>query len=515
MHLLGIMVLLLSAHLKQTQKLLQNVSEAKEIVINANVIFGWLKFRREKRVSKSYLEFLKSKQNVATDAGFDASDLNEHLFQYEADIVRWALKKGKAALFEDCGLGKSIQQLSWAEKVSEHTGKSVLIVAPLSVAHQTVREGEKFGIKATYAPDGSAVTDTGLYTTNYERLSGFDASKFSGVVLDESSILKDYTSSTKQTLIDMFKDTPYKLCCTATPSPNDYVELGNHAEFLGIMSRTEMLATYFVHDGGETQKWRLKGHAQQAFFAWVASWACCMTHPSDLGYEMIGFNLPELRLHEIEVKTGTIEAEDGQFGLFPQVSMSLMERRKARRDSLTSRAQKAVEIALSEDTPCLLWCDLNSEQDDLERLLGDRAFSVRGATPSDLKVEYERRWREGERKILISKPSVFGYGMNWQHCSREIFVGLSDSFEAYYQAVRRCWRFGQTMPVDVYIVISEAEGAVKANIERKQADAIRMTQELVKYTKDILKSDVRHTTRITETYFTNERMDIPKWMQPA
>ena len=240
-----------------------------------------------------------------------------------------------------------------------------------------------------------------------------------------------------------------------------------------------------------------------------------MTHPADLGYEMVGFNLPELRLHEIEVKTGTIEAEDGQFGLFPQVSMSLMERRKARRDSLTSRAQKAVEIALSEDTPCLLWCDLNSEQDDLERLLGERAFSVRGATPSDLKVEYERRWREGERKILISKPSVFGYGMNWQHCCREIFVGLSDSFEAYYQAVRRCWRFGQTMPVDVYIVISEAEGAVKANIERKQADAIRLTQELVKYTKDILQSDVRHTTRITETYFTNERMDIPTWMQPA
>lgn len=462
-----------------------------------------------------YLEFLRSKQNVATDAGFDADDLNEHLFQYEADIVRWALKKGKAALFEDCGLGKSIQQLSWAEKVSEHTGKSVLIVAPLSVAHQTVREGEKFGIEAIYAKDMSTVKETGIYTTNYERLGGFDAAAFSGVVLDESSILKDYTSATKQVLIDMFMETPYKLCCTATPSPNDYVELGNHAEFLGIMSRTEMLATYFVHDGGETQKWRLKGHAQDAFFAWVASWACCMTHPADLGYEMVGFNLPELRLHEIEVKTGTIEAEDGQFGLFPQVSMSLMERRKARRDSLTSRAQKAVEIALSEDTPCLLWCDLNSEQDDLERLLGERAFSVRGATPSDLKVEYERRWREGERKILISKPSVFGYGMNWQHCCREIFVGLSDSFEAYYQAVRRCWRFGQTMPVDVYIVISEAEGAVKANIERKQADAIRLTQELVKYTKDILQSDVRHTTRITETYFTNERMDIPTWMQPA
>lgn len=308
-------------------------------------------------MSKSYLEFLKSKQNVAVDAGFECSELNKHLFQYEADIVRWALKKGKAALFEDCGLGKGIQQLSWAEKVCEHTGRSVLVVAPLSVAHQTVREGEKFGIKATYAPDMDAITDAGIYTTNYDRIGNFDASAFAGVVLDESSILKDYTSATKQALIDMFKFTPYKLCCTATPSPNDYVELGNHAEFLGIMSRTEMLATYFVHDGGETQKWRLKGHAQEAFFAWVASWACCMTKPSDLGYEMAGFDLPELRLHEIVCLSDMIEADDGQIGFLPQVSMSLMERRKARRDSMDMRVKEAVrlskELAQGDDTKSL------------------------------------------------------------------------------------------------------------------------------------------------------------------
>ena len=464
-------------------------------------------------MNKSYLEFLKSKQNVAVDAGFECAVLNKHLFQYEADIVRWALKKGKAALFEDCGLGKGIQQLSWAEKVCEHTGRSVLVVAPLSVAHQTVREGEKFGIKATYAPDMGAITDVGIYTSNYDRISNFDASVFAGVVLDESSILKDYTSATKQALIDMFKFTPYKLCCTATPSPNDYVELGNHAEFLGIMSRTEMLATYFVHDGGETQKWRLKGHAQEAFFAWVASWACCMTKPSDLGYEMDGFNLPELRLNEVICRSDMIEADDGQIGFLPQVSMSLMERRKARRDSMSVRTKKAAEIAASEDTPCLLWCDLNAEQDELEQVLGDNAFSIRGSTPDDKKIELERRWREGERKILITKPACYGYGMNWQHCCREVFVGLSDSFEAYYQAVRRCWRYGQTNPVDVYIVISDAEGAVKANIERKQTDAIRLTQELVKYTKDILSAEVWHTTRITENYFANERMNVPAWLK--
>lgn len=216
-------------------------------------------------MNSKYLEFLKSKQNVATDAGFEVDDLNPKLYEYEHDIVRWALKKGKSAIFAECGLGKTPMQLEFANQVCRHTGKSVLVVAPLSVAHQTIREGEKFDIHASYAPDMSAVTTPGIYTTNYDRIGNFDASAFAGVVLDESSILKDYTSATKQALTDMFKFTPYKLCCTATPSPNDYVELGNHAEFLGIMSRTEMLATYFVHDGGETQKWRLKGHAQEAF----------------------------------------------------------------------------------------------------------------------------------------------------------------------------------------------------------------------------------------------------------
>lgn len=465
------------------------------------------------QINVGYKKFLQRKQIAAESSGFEATDLNEQLFDYEADIVRWACRKGKAALFEDCGMGKTIQQLEFARKVSEHTGKSVLIIAPLSVAQQTAREGEKFNIKVMYAQDMSAVNEIGIYTTNYDRVERFDASAFSGVVLDESSILKDYTSATKRILIDMFRDTPYKLCCTATPSPNDYVELGNHAEFLGVMSRAEMLATYFVHDGGETQKWRLKGHASEAFFAWVASWACCMTNPGDLGYEMDGFELPELRLHEIECRSGTIENEDGQIGLFPQVSMSLMERRRARRDSMKARVKEAARIAMSEDTPCLIWCDLNAEQDELENLIGDQAFSVSGSTPNTLKLEYERRWRTGDRPIFISKPSVFGYGMNWQHCCRIIFVGLSDSFEAYYQAVRRCWRYGQTQPVDVYIVISDAEGAVKANIERKQADAIQLTQELVRYTKDILKSDIQHTTRITETYFTNKIMEEPSWLK--
>lgn len=462
----------------------------------------------------NYYEFLKSKEERAADAGFEAEKLNPHLFDYERDVVLWALRKGKAALFEDCGLGKTIQQLAWAEKVAEHTGKSVLIVAPLSVAHQSIREAEKFGIRAAYAADGSQCAAPGIYTTNYERIEKFEAGDFAGVVLDESSILKDYTSSTKQMLVEKFQKTPFRLCCTATPSPNDWMELGNHAEFLGIMSRAEMLATYFVHDGGDTSKWRLKGHAQEAFFRWVASWACCMSKPADLGYEMPGFDLPELRIHEIICKSPEIEDEDGQTRLLPQTAMSLNERRKARRDSLNERVTAAAKIANEAESQCLIWCDLNAESGMLAAAIRG-AKEVKGADNPDYKMDTMNAFTAGTLKCLVSKPSIAGWGMNWQQCSRMIFVGLSDSFEAYYQAVRRCWRYGQKKPVDVYIIISDAEGAVKANIERKQADAIRLTGELVKYTRDVLESDVRRTIRITESYITEKRMEMASWMKLA
>ncbi|MGI5854928.1 MAG: SNF2-related protein [Candidatus Merdivicinus sp.] len=461
-----------------------------------------------------YLTFLQSKEFRAADAGFEAKNLNPHLFEYERDVTLWALRKGKAALFEDCGLGKTIQQLAWAEKVAEHTGKSVLIVAPLSVAHQTVKEAEKFGIRAAYATDGYDCSTVGIYTTNYERIEKFDAGEFAGVVLDESSILKDYTSSTKQMLVEKFRETPYKLCCTATPSPNDWMELGNHAEFLGVMTRTEMLATYFVHDGGDTSKWRLKGHAQEAFFRWVASWACCMTKPSDLGYEMLGFDLPELRIHEIICKSREIEDEDGQVRMLPQTAMSLNERRKARRDSLNDRVMAAAEIANREESQCLIWCDLNAESGMLAASIRG-AKEVKGADSTDYKVDTMNDFTAGALKCLVSKPSIAGWGMNWQQCNRMIFVGLSDSFEAYYQAVRRCWRYGQKQPVDVYIIISDTEGAVKANIERKQADAIRLTGELVKYTRDILQTDIRRTIRITESYITGKRMEMQRMQGPV
>lgn len=459
-----------------------------------------------------YIDFLKSKQTLAVNAGFDVdkSKLNPLLFDYQKDIVKWALKKGKVALFEDCGLGKTIQQLEFADRVCRYTEKPVLIIAPLAVAKQTQREGEKFGYYVNICRKQKDVV-TGVNITNYEMIEHFDPDAFSGVVLDESSILKSYTSSTKNYLTEAFKKTPYKLCCTATPSPNDFTELGNHAEFLNIMSRTEMLATFFVHDGGSTQDWRLKGHAKDKFFEWVASWACCITNPADLGYDGSGFVLPKLNIIEHVVKSDKLEDEDGQQLLCANMSMSLSERRQSRKDSAEKRSRLASEIANNYDGQSIVWCDYNDESAMLKSYI-DGAVEVKGSDTPEHKTTAMIGFSEGNVKCLVSKPKIAGWGMNWQNCDNIIFAGLSDSFESYYQAVRRCWRFGQKKPVTVHIIISEAEGAVKQNIERKQADAQKMTSELVKYTKDILKSDIKSTVRITENYHAAEQITVPDWI---
>ncbi|MBE6721878.1 MAG: helicase [Ruminococcaceae bacterium] len=462
-----------------------------------------------------YYEFLKQKQITTPVCGFDIEKriLNAKAFDWQKDIVAWALKKGKAALFEDCGLGKSIQQLMWADAVAQHTGGKILIVAPLAVAGQTVREGNKFGYHVNYCRSQDAATAL-LNITNYEMLENFDASQFVGVVLDESSILKNFSSRTKIALIEMFRSTPYKLCCTATPSPNDFTELGNHAEFLGIMSRAEMLATFFVHDGGSTKDWRLKGHATEKFFEWVASWACCMTSPADLGYDDAGYNLPPLNIIQDTVKSNNMVDADGQQLLFAQATQTLSERRKVRRESLQGRCKTAADIANSMSEQMLIWCDLNDESHELKKLIPD-AVEVCGADSPDFKRQSMLDFTDGKARVLISKPSLCGFGMNWQNCHNVIFAGLSDSFEAYYQAVRRCWRFGQVMPVDVHVITSEAEGAVKANIQRKQENAQHMTHELVKYTKAILQADIHQTTRITENYVASDKMETPAWLGGA
>lgn len=461
-----------------------------------------------------YYEFLKTKDIKVIDCGFevDSDSLSPKAYEWQKDIVKWALKKGRAALFEDCGLGKTLQELMIAKAVADKIKKPSLILTPLAVADQSRREGEKFGIEAKVIRYQSEIELEKVNITNYEILQHFDLSAFGCVILDESSILKDYTSSTKKELVDKCSVVPYRYAATATPSPNDYVELGNHAEFLGIMSRTEMLATYFVHDGGDTSKWRLKGHAADKFFQWVASWSVCVTNPADLGYDGSSYILPPLNIHEHVVKSNRLEDLDGQLRLFASDTLSLNERRAVRRDSLEDRVKVAAEIANGTDKQVLVWCDLNDESKALTEAING-AIEVRGDNTPEHKVNTMNGFTVGEVRSLVSKPKIAGWGMNWQNCNTMIFVGLSDSFEAFYQAVRRCWRFGQKNPVDVHIIISEADGCVKDNIERKQADAERMKRELVQFTKDILTAEIRHTTRITESYMPTETMILPNWLR--
>lgn len=461
-----------------------------------------------------YEEFLKTKEQKFIGSGFEKSkdDMNGMLFEWQKDIVKWALKKGRAALFEDCGLGKTAQQIEWAQSVSEYTKKPVLIVAPLAVAEQTRREAEKFGFASIKVCRTQNDVHDGVNVTNYEMLQHFDASIFGGVVLDESSILKNYSGKTKQEILDMFLQTPYKLSCTATPSPNDYMELGNQAEFLGVMTRTEMLATFFTHDGGETSKWRLKGHAEDKFWEWLATWAVVLTNPRDLGYDGTGYDLPTL--HTVQ---HTVCAEenivDDNYSLFAGVAQTLSERRNARRNSLTDRCKAAADlISEKPDEAWLVWCDLNAEADELRRLIPS-AVEVRGTdTPQD-KADRLNGFTTGDIQIMISKPSVAGWGLNWQHCHNMIFVGLSDSYEMLYQAIRRCWRFGQKQDVYVHIITSEAEGAVKDNVDRKEKQSAAMVAEMVKHTKEILEKDIKGTVRITIEYDPKMKMVIPAWLK--
>lgn len=462
-----------------------------------------------------YEKFLESKAATAISSGFEVGkdELNPMLFEYQRDIVRWALRKGRAAIFADCGMGKTPMQLNWSYEVCNHTGKPVLIVCPLAVAEQTKREGHKFGYEVKVCRKQEDVTE-GINVTNYEMLEHFDASVFGGVVIDESSILKCYSGKIRNEIIEMFDRTEYKLSCTATPSPNDYMELGNQCEFLGVMNRTEMLAMYFTHDGGETSKWRLKGHAEERFWEWVATWAVVLTKPSDLGYDDDGFILPDKETIEIMVKTDEVfESSDGTISMFAIEAQTLTERRDARRNSLIPRCEKAAELVAAEsDEQWLIWCDLNAESEKLTELIPG-AIEVRGSDDPEVKAERLNRFIVGDAKVLVTKPSIAGWGLNMQGCHNMIFVGLSDSYEMLYQAIRRCWRYGQEHPVYVYIITSEAEGAVKANVEEKERRAEKMIREMVKRTQEILEKEIRGTVRMSIPYNPQIEMKIPKWLR--
>ena len=656
----------------------------------------------------NYDDFVCKKLSSSECSGIEDASLDYQMFPHQRDLTEWALRRGRAAIFADTGLGKSRMQLAWADTIHKRTGHDVLILAPLAVAEQTVEEGRSIGVEVTHAREIGDVR-SGITITNYDRLHKFDAARFGGVVLDESSVIKHHTAKTLQTLLDAFADTPYKLACTATPAPNDWTELGNHAEFLGVRSRAEMLAEFFCHDGGETQVWRLKGHARQVFWRWVASWGALVRSPSDLGHDSSAYELPPLRVHQHTVET---EHSPLHGTLFAMEAQTLMDRRNARRASLVDRVRAAVlkikhendklsascyaecchdletgirreqeesgirkpvitgeadcigqskpgaeqgspqgvhagvlqkqpgevqeqdsgeagrvqreapgkirggsvisgtdersgksmvadqsaqeeksasrcgvrdrtqrlqgitcdsegrvrdlrvlgheqsedvsrrgslpqdredsrpavrelqsrprevqgrheHIGLCNRVPTekwLIWCELNDEQDALEAALLDEGISyvsVRGNTDLDKRVDYERAWRLGNVQVMISKPSVFGWGLNWQHCARMAFVGVTDSFEAYYQAVRRCWRFGQKNPVEVHLFASQQEGSVVANLRRKESDAKEMADSMASETLDAVRESVIGRKKETNDYTPAEKIIIPAFLRSA
>jgi hypothetical protein len=560
----------------------------------------------------SYQEFLARKAVAARQVGIevDVDLVHPSLHAWQARIVTWAVRAGRAAIWADTGLGKTRMQLEWARLSADTT----LLVAPLAVCAQTVQEAARIGITARYVRDGAAVDGPGIWVTNYEMVEHFDPTRLGAVVLDESSILKDVTSKTRDKLIAHFGGVPRRLCCSATPAPNDVAELANHAEFLGTATRREMLSTYFIHD---QDGWRAKGHARAPMFRWMSTWAVALRRPSDIGYSDDGYVLPELRITPQLIPVD-LPAPEGQ--LFATTLGGVGGRAAVRRATLDARVDRAVEIAndcrraeapvhgglvrpeqgSSEGVPggdersaqrptagairtggrapradevgcselpspkpvgppsvdvqpgsvgagadarpgllglqgasgsgldlpvargprsqdghgpwcslsvlqlgagtsgrrpdpgdgavrvphaCqdqwLIWCGLNDEQDALAEVFGEQCVSIQGKTPWRKKLEREQAWREGHVRILVTKPDVYAHGMNWQHCARMVFVGLNDSYESYYQAIRRCWRYGQTRPVDVHIVLSELEGQIATNVTRKEREAARFTGELV------------------------------------
>jgi hypothetical protein len=427
----------------------------------------------------AYTDFLATKRRVWQGDGIDADGLPPMLFPWQAAIVKWALRKGRAAIFADCGLGKSFMQLAWAQALPCR----VLILAPLCVAEQTV--------DVIYARTPADAHGAKLVITNYERLEAFDASEFGGVVLDESSILKAFNGATRTRLIEMFQDTRYRLCCTATPSPNDIAELANHAEFLGLMTRPEFLATWFINVGttgkrGVHHGWRMKRHAVIPFYRWLSSWAMALRTPSDIGYDDTGFQLPPLEIRESIVESGRV----GDM-LFPELGMhGLSGRLSARRGSLELRVAATSDLVAQHGGTWLLWCGLNPESEALTKAIPG-AVQVQGSDSYSEKVGAVQAFVRGDIRVLVSKPRILGFGLNFQHCHQMAFVGMSDSYEAYYQCIRRCWRFGQRDPVDAWIVVSEAERLVVENVRRKEAAASDLSRDLMAHMADFEKAEVQ------------------------
>lgn len=459
-------------------------------------------------MNKNYIDFLKAKAIKSHSSGFDAGELNKNLFDWQREVVRWSLKKGRAALFEDCGLGKTLQSLSYADAVHQHTNGNILILAPLAVSEQTKREGEKFGVKVHIARSQADIR-RGINITNYEMLKNFDTTTFKGVILDESSILKSYMGKTKMQIIDAFRYTPYKLSCTATPSPNDHMEILNQAEFLGVMKSSEALAIWFINDTQNMGTYRLKKHAVKPFWEWVSTWAICMSKPSDIGFCDRGYILPELeeRTHIVKISEIDDEYKDG---LIREIKTSATAFHHEKRITANQRAEKTTELVNRDRDQYVIWCDTNYEADIL-RAYNPEAVEIRGNDKIEKKEEAVKAFIDGKIRVLISKPSILGYGLNFQNCHKTVFCGLSYSFENYYQAVRRFHRFGQKNKVEVDIVIGSTEMKIMESIQRKQKLHQEMSENMYRGLKQIQTESIKGTEFVLN--IKEQAINLPKWMQ--
>lgn len=448
-----------------------------------------------------YETFLANKVVLDTPSGFEPLPFLTHrgLFPFQEAIVRWAIKRGRAAIFADTGLGKTRMQVAWAEQIFQYSGNRVLILAPLCVAQQTVKEASAMGVKVEYVREMPPEGDTGIYITNYEMLDRFESAIesgfFDGIVLDESSILKNQDGKTRNWIIETCRKMPYRLSCTATPSPNDFMELGNQSEFLGVMPMTEMLAMFFIHDGGETSKWRLKGHGKTKFWEWMSHWAVFIRKPSDLKFENTGYDLPPLAIFEKVVQTGCTlpEAEN------PNRAETLSERGTARRLTISHRVAAAAELVNSDTEQWVIWCNLNDESDQLTAAIPG-AIEVRGSMSIEKKEAAIEAFTSGAARVIVTKSSITGFGLNWQHCHKMAFVGMNDSYEQMYQAIRRCYRFGQTSQVDVHLISADLEGAVLDNIKRKEANADEMGRAMIEHMREFCERQVLQLSRDRAVY---------------
>jgi len=452
----------------------------------------------------NYQSFLESKRHTISDAGIAVMPEVVHpkLFDWQRDIVLWSLKKGQSAIFADCGLGKTPMQLEWARLVSRNQDKPVLILAPLAVAPQTVREAEKFGIEV----QRTAGEVTGrILVTNYEKLHHFHPSDFSGVVCDESSILKSFDGTRRTQITEFMRRVPYRLLCTATAAPNDYIELGTSSECLGELGYTDMLGRFFTHDNtvafrrsGNGTDWRFKGHAEEAFWRWVCSWARALRKPSDIGYDDNGFILPKLTEIETIVKARSKRPDL----LFDIMAVGFHEEREVTRRTIEERCEIAASKVNNTGQPAVVWCHLNDEADTMVKMCPD-AEQVSGSDSDESKESKFEAFRYGKLRVLVIKPKIGAYGLNWQHCAHVVYF-VSHSYEQYYQAVRRCWRFGQTRPVTVDIIRTEAQERVMQNLKRKSEAADRMFLDLVNYMNNSMRANGHREF--------NERMEVAKWL---